>query len=235
MEVVGSDDAGQTFNILLDVIDAHALGRGLKKNARRSLAKRDGRGQDDDSDEQRDAGIDVETPLVVSQPDDQCRSNDTDVAERIAHDVQEDTAHIQVMAVAVATLLTLRLCLSMVMALVNIFLCRVIRDRERNPILISVVGSTVTVAQKTGSFGWYFILAAVGVGRLLGVETATAGGNNILSQGSRVHVYVLDIRKRGAITARAAALRVGRPALAGRGDEGSVESPFGPVSCPEAP
>lgn len=215
MEVVSSNNAGETLDVLLDVVDTYALGRGLKKDTRRSLAKRDGRGQDDDRDDQRDTGIDVEPPLIIGQPDDQGRSNNTNVAKRVAHDVQEDTAHVEI--VAVAALLALGLGLSMVMTLVNIFFRGMVWNREGDAVLVGVVGSTVAVAQKTGALGWHFALAAVGVGRLLSVETTTAGSNNILSQGSWVHVYILNVCQRGAVSARAAALRVGHPALAGRG------------------
>jgi hypothetical protein len=105
-------------------------------------------------------------------------------------------------------LLAFRLGLSMVMTLVNIFFRGVIRDREGNSILIGVVGSTVTVTQKAGSLSRHLTFAAIAIsiGRLLGVETTTASGNDILSEGSRVHVDVFDVRQRGTVSARASAL-----------------------------
>lgn len=103
MQVMATNDTGEFLDVFLDVIDAETCGDCLKKDARCSLAEGDGRGENNTGDNQRNTRIGVVTPGEVGKPDEQCRANDTNVAQCIAHDVQEDTTHVEVvvrMAVA---------------------------------------------------------------------------------------------------------------------------------------
>lgn len=96
MKVMTTDNSGKLFNVFLDVIDTEARGDGLEENARGGQAKRNGRGKDDAGNNQRNTGIGVVAPGKVGKPDEQGRSNDTNVAERVAHNMEKDTAHVEV-------------------------------------------------------------------------------------------------------------------------------------------
>lgn len=62
-----------------------------------------GRCQDDGSDDERDGRVHVETPAVVGEPDEECGGDNADIAESVAQNVKEDTAHVEV-AMVVTTL-----------------------------------------------------------------------------------------------------------------------------------
>lgn len=80
MKVVAAQDSREVDDIALNILNVDASGSGLEKNAGSGLAKRDGGAENDDGDDQRNQRIRVETPRVVSEPDDQSRSDDTNVA-----------------------------------------------------------------------------------------------------------------------------------------------------------
>lgn len=69
-------------------------GNTLEQNVRGRLAERQGRVEDDDGDEERDGRVRVESPPGVRVQDEETGGNDTDVAESVAENVEEDTLHV---------------------------------------------------------------------------------------------------------------------------------------------
>jgi hypothetical protein len=74
--------------------------------------------------------------------------------------VEEDTAHVEIMAVAL--LLILRLGLGMVVRFVDI-LIPVVMNFDWSSFLVGVVSGTVSVTQKARTFRWDLILIATGL------------------------------------------------------------------------
>lgn len=119
VEVVGTNDTRELLDVLLDVIDAQTSRDGLEQDTRGGKTERNGRSENNAGDDQRNAGVGVEAPLVVGKPDEQSRSNDTNVSKSIAHDVEEDTTHVEiVMRMTMATTAGLFLGLSVFVLLV---------------------------------------------------------------------------------------------------------------------
>lgn len=96
VEVVTAEDAGEFFDIGFDVVDVKADGDGLEENTAGGFTERDGAGEDDDGDEEGDARVDVVAPAVGGEPDKERAGDDADVAECIAHDMQEDSSHVKI-------------------------------------------------------------------------------------------------------------------------------------------
>ena len=103
VDVVARHDTGKVFDIGLDVVNANTSGNCLEEDARCGFAEGDGGCQDDGSDDERNGRVHVETPAVVGEPNKECGGDNADVAESIAQNVKEDTAHVEV-AVVVTTL-----------------------------------------------------------------------------------------------------------------------------------
>ena len=85
----------------------------LKKNSTRCFAQWYGTAEDNDSDDQRNAWVKVIAGGEGGKPYDQRRCNDTDIAQGITHNMQEDTSHIEI---AVRVSMT-----TMAMAIVGVF------------------------------------------------------------------------------------------------------------------
>ena len=96
VDVVARDNTRKVFDVGLDVVNADAGGDSLEENARGSLAKRNSGCENDCGDDERNHRIHVEAPAVVREPDEECDSDDTNVAKCVAQDVKEDTAHVEV-------------------------------------------------------------------------------------------------------------------------------------------
>lgn len=96
MKVVAADNARQKFNIFSDLVNVKTKRDSLQKDTGGGLAKWNCRGEDDDSNEERDGWIKVETPGPVSKPDEKCGSNDTNIAQSVTHYVEEDATHVQI-------------------------------------------------------------------------------------------------------------------------------------------
>lgn len=96
VDVVARDNTRKVFNVGLDVVDVDAGGHGLKENARGGLAERNSGCEDNRGDDKRDHRIHVEAPGEVSEPDEECDSDDTNVAKGVAQDVKEDSTHVEV-------------------------------------------------------------------------------------------------------------------------------------------
>lgn len=96
VKMVARDNTRKVFDVGLDVVNANAGGDSLEENARGSLAKRNSGCENDCGDDERNHRIHVEAPAVVREPDEECDSDDTDVAKSVAQDVKEDTAHVEV-------------------------------------------------------------------------------------------------------------------------------------------
>jgi len=103
VDVVAGNDTRKVFDVGLDVVNVDAGGDSLEENARGGLAERNSRCEDNCGDDERDHRIHIEAPGVVGEPDEECDSDDTNVAKGVAQDVKEDTAHVEV-SVRVATL-----------------------------------------------------------------------------------------------------------------------------------
>ena len=103
VDVVAGDNTREVFDVGLDVVNANAGGDSLEENARGSFAEWNSGCENDRCDDERNHRIHVEAPAEVREPDEECDSNDTDVAEGVAQDVEEDTAHVEV-SVRVAAL-----------------------------------------------------------------------------------------------------------------------------------
>ena len=103
VDVVARHDAGEVFDIGLDVVNANTSGNCLEEDARCGFAEGDGGCQDDGSDDERNGRVHVETPAVVGEPNKECGGDNADIAESVAQNVKEDTAHVEV-AVVVTTL-----------------------------------------------------------------------------------------------------------------------------------
>lgn len=103
VDVVARDNTREVFDVGLDVVNANAGGDSLEENAGGSLAERNSGREDDGGDDKRNHRIHVEAPAIVREPDEECDSDDTDVAKGVAQDVKEDTAHVEV-SVRVAAL-----------------------------------------------------------------------------------------------------------------------------------
>ncbi|KAL8960634.1 MAG: hypothetical protein Q9183_005430 [Haloplaca sp. 2 TL-2023] len=96
VQVVAADDAREVLDIGLDIVDGDARRDGLEEDAGSGLAEGDSGGEDDDSDDEGDAGVDVVAPGPGGEPDDEGGADDADVAQGVAHDVEEDAAHVEV-------------------------------------------------------------------------------------------------------------------------------------------
>lgn len=84
VQMVRADNAADAVDVFLDVVDAHSGGHGLQKDPGGGLAERNRRAQDDDGDDQRNAGVDVVSPRVISQPDNQGGGNNSNVSKSVA-------------------------------------------------------------------------------------------------------------------------------------------------------
>jgi hypothetical protein len=119
VEVMGTNNTGELLDVLLDVINAQTSGDSLEQDTRGGKTERDGRSENDAGDDQRNTRIGVEAPLVVGKPDEQSRSNNTNVSESVTHDVKEDTTHVEIaMRMTVTTATGLFLGLSVFVLLV---------------------------------------------------------------------------------------------------------------------
>ena len=119
MHMMTVADTRQILNIVLDIIYAQSSRNCLQQDARGCFAQRNCRAQDDESDDQGDGGIEVESSLPASEPDKKRSGNNTNIAQRITHDMEEDTAHVEIVVrVTVATAAGLFLGLSVFMLLV---------------------------------------------------------------------------------------------------------------------
>jgi hypothetical protein len=96
VDVVARDNTREVFDVGLDIVNADAGGDSLEENARGSLAERNGGCEDDGGDDEGNHRIHVEAPGEVREPDEECDSDDTDVAKGVAQDVKEDTAHVEI-------------------------------------------------------------------------------------------------------------------------------------------
>lgn len=96
VEVMGTNNTRKLLNIFFDIVDTQTSRDGLKQDAGGGKTERDGRSENNAGDDEGNARIGVEAPLVIGEPDKQSRSNDTDVAESVTHDVKEDTAHVEI-------------------------------------------------------------------------------------------------------------------------------------------
>lgn len=119
VKVMGTNNTRKLLNVFLDIIDAQTSGNSLEQDTRSSKTKRDGRSENDAGNDQGNTRIGVEAPAVVGEPDEQGRSNDTDVSKSVAHDMEEDTTHVEVgMRVTMATATGLFFGLSVLVLLV---------------------------------------------------------------------------------------------------------------------
>lgn len=122
VHVVAADDAGEVLDVLADLRELEVVGRRLQQHLGRRARQRDRRPQDDERDEQRHCRVSIQLARPVREPDDERRSDDTDVAQRVAQHVQDHRVHAHVsMAVPVraAALARFRLRLVVVVFRVN--------------------------------------------------------------------------------------------------------------------
>lgn len=96
VQVVTADDSGEILDILLDPSDVKMDGDRLEKDAARGFAEGDCAEKDDNGDEKRDGGVEIVAPLVGSEPNEEGTDDHTDVAESVAKDVKEYTAHVEI-------------------------------------------------------------------------------------------------------------------------------------------
>ena len=122
MDVVARHDAGEIFDIGLDVVNADAGRNGLEEDARCGLAEGNGGCKDDGSDDERDGRVHVETPAVVGEPDEECSGDNADVSESIAQNVKEDTAHVEITVAVTALGLLLGLSVSVLLVVAGLAL-----------------------------------------------------------------------------------------------------------------
>lgn len=99
VQVVAGDDAGEFLDVFFDVVDADAGGDGLEEDAGGGFAEGDGRAEDYEGDDEGDEGVGIEAVGGGCEPDYEGGADDADVAEGVAHDVQEDAAHVEVVVV----------------------------------------------------------------------------------------------------------------------------------------
>ena len=115
VDVVARDNAGEIFNVGLDVVNANACGNSLEKDAGGGLAERDGGCEDDGGDDKRNHRVHVEAPAVVGEPDEECSGDNADVSESIAQNMKEDTAHVEITVAVTALGLLLGLSVSVLL------------------------------------------------------------------------------------------------------------------------
>lgn len=214
MEMVATDDAREVENVALDVFDIDAGRRSLEQDTRSSLAERNGRAEDDHSDDQRNERIGVETPREVRKPDDESGSDHTNVSESITHHMEEYSAHVEIsvrVTMAMATALAGFLGLVVLVASVQ-----VLRVTVRMARLAPSRALAVTLLQEWGVFGGRGILRSailipITIRGLLGIHSIQARGiDNLIPERSRVNRQVAKStittpRPRPAVTANLAA------------------------------
>jgi hypothetical protein len=179
VQVVTRNDSVQISYVFLDLVDRKVLRHGLEKDARRSLAKRDGREKNDDSDDQRNKRVSIKPPRVVGEPDEQGSCDDTDIAKSVTQDMEEDTTHVQVtvrVTMTATALLVLRF--GMVVALVMVLL-RGVRVRM-----------AVALAQQCRLFGWLVTAAFACFG--VGVVRLARRLNDAVPEGRRMYVNLVE-------------------------------------------
>jgi hypothetical protein len=98
MQLMHALDAGNTLQILLDIIELDTWRRRLQKNSARALGQRYGRGEYHKGDPERDSRIGVEAGGRLGEPDYQRGDYNTYVVEGVAHDVDEDAQHAEIHA-----------------------------------------------------------------------------------------------------------------------------------------
>lgn len=119
VNVVAADDARQLLDILADVLDANVFGGCLEEDSGSSEGERDRGLEDDGRDQERHGGIGVVLARQVGEPDDESSDDDTNIAQRIAEDVEDHGIHAHV-GVVVATGLRAKLARQrVVMAVMN--------------------------------------------------------------------------------------------------------------------
>lgn len=97
MQVVTAGDARKGLNVLFDVCDRYVFWHGLEEWLSGFFAERDGGLEDDGCDDERNGGIEVEAWLPGGgEPDDEGRSHDSDVSERVAEDMEEHAANVHI-------------------------------------------------------------------------------------------------------------------------------------------
>lgn len=96
-------DSREIFNVLADIVDFDAVGDRLEEDARGGFAEGNGGAEDDDGDDEGDGGIEVIASGEIGEPDDEGGDDDSNVAEGVAHDVEEDSLHVKVIVGVTAT------------------------------------------------------------------------------------------------------------------------------------
>ena len=71
-------------------------GHGLQEDSAGGSAQRDRAGEDDDRDDEGDGGVDVISPGVFGEPDEESTCDDADVSECVTHHMKENSFHVQV-------------------------------------------------------------------------------------------------------------------------------------------
>lgn len=103
VEVVDALDTGEILNVVADIVHLDTVRDGLKENARCGLAERNSRTKDDDGNDKRNGRVEVVAAGELALPDDDGSDNDTNVSKSIAHDVQEDSLHVEIAVRVTAT------------------------------------------------------------------------------------------------------------------------------------
>jgi len=185
VHVVARNNAREVFDVGLDVVNANAGGDSLKENARGSFAERNRGCENDCGDDKRNYRIHVETPAEVCEPDEECDTDDTDVAESVAQDVQEHATHVEISVRMTALRLLLGLRVPVLLVI------------DRLALGAAVTGMLATqewLVRRSVSVGVVFIVhGLLIVGTVFGLKIVHASGcNDGLAESARVDMNVVE-------------------------------------------
>lgn len=119
VKVMATEYAGYVSDVVLDVVDVETLRHRLQKDTGGGTAEWESGHEDNDCDDERHERVAVEAPPEVSEPYEERCCYNADVAQRIAHDMEEDAAHVEVVAVTMRSLIFGGLGLCMLMRLME--------------------------------------------------------------------------------------------------------------------
>lgn len=92
-------DAGDVRDVFFNFVERDTGGDCLQEDLGCRFYERESGGEDDDCDEEGDGRVEVQFPAVLVRDvhETQGDDHDTDITQGIAEDVQEDTAHVEVL------------------------------------------------------------------------------------------------------------------------------------------
>lgn len=199
MNVVAADDTFQFLNVLANFLKVDVVGGSLQKDLGGRLRERDGGLEDNESNEQRDGGIGVETARPIGQPDDKSGDNHTDVAKSITNNVKNHGVHSHIAVVVAVPARGLLALLVVIVVDVKAGLASRMLVGGSAAGVLNHVGVVVALRLKQRRLFIRLAILNNGLlnlafarGRFLSITLRTTGVNNFLAEARRIDADVLN-------------------------------------------